>query len=203
MKIAIGSDHAGYRLKVTLLGWLIDQGYDATDLGTYSEDSVNYPHYGALVGRAVASGEYELGVAVCGSGQGICMAVNRVPGARGGVGREACLFNRLTRYFAGTVRSLINARERRKHLVVASFKLLQYRDIFSVPFDVISCVMKVCLGTRIWRYRLPIVWSLWVSTSNLFHFTLKFCTFCFECLFVVCSIHSGQYSKTLVSCTGV
>jgi len=88
MKIAIGSDHAGYLLKVTLLGWLIDQGHDVTDLGTYSEASVNYPHYGALVGRAVASGEYERGVAVCGSGQGICMAVNRVPGARGGVIRD-------------------------------------------------------------------------------------------------------------------
>ena len=60
MKIAIGSDHAGYRLKVALLSWLMDQGHDVTDLGTYSEESVNYPHYGALVGRAVASGEYEL-----------------------------------------------------------------------------------------------------------------------------------------------
>ena len=88
MKIAIGSDHAGYRLKVTLLAWLIEVGHDVTDLGTYSEESVNYPHYGALVGRAVASGEYDRGVAVCGSGQGICMAVNKVPGARGGVIRD-------------------------------------------------------------------------------------------------------------------
>lgn len=88
MKIAIGSDHAGYLLKVTLLGWLVDNGYDVTDMGTYSEESVNYPHYGALVGRAVASGEYERGVGVCGSGQGICMAVNRVPGVRGGVIRD-------------------------------------------------------------------------------------------------------------------
>ena len=88
MKIAIGSDHAGYLLKVTLLGWLVDNGYDVTDVGTYSEESVNYPHYGALVGRAVASGEYERGVGVCGSGQGICMAVNRVPGVRGGVIRD-------------------------------------------------------------------------------------------------------------------
>jgi ribose 5-phosphate isomerase B len=59
-----------------------------TDLGTYSEDRVDYPHYGALVGQAVARGEADRGVAVCGSGQGICMAANKVPGVRGGVIRD-------------------------------------------------------------------------------------------------------------------
>lgn len=88
MKMVVGSDHAGYLLKVTLMNWLVDQGHDVTDVGTYSEESVNYPHYGALVARAVASGEYERGVAVCGSGQGICMAANKVPGVRGGVIRD-------------------------------------------------------------------------------------------------------------------
>jgi len=88
MKMVVGSDHAGYLLKVTLMNWLVDNGHDVTDLGTYSEESVNYPHYGALVGRAVASGQYERGVAVCGSGQGICMAVNKIPGARGGILRD-------------------------------------------------------------------------------------------------------------------
>ena len=88
MRIAIGSDHAGFQLKQTLGRWLLDNGYDVTDLGTYSEDRVDYPHYGALVGQAVARGEADLGVAVCGSGQGICMAANKVPGVRGGVIRD-------------------------------------------------------------------------------------------------------------------
>jgi ribose 5-phosphate isomerase B len=88
MRIAIGSDHAGYLLKETLKGWLLANGHEVTDVGTYSEDRVDYPHYGALVGRAVASGEVDRGVAVCGSGQGICMAANKVPGVRGGVIRD-------------------------------------------------------------------------------------------------------------------
>jgi ribose 5-phosphate isomerase B len=88
MRIAIGSDHAGFVLKETLLAWLIEQGHDVLDLGAYSEERVDYPHFGALVGRAVAAGEVELGVAVCGSGQGICMAANKIPGVRGGVIRD-------------------------------------------------------------------------------------------------------------------
>jgi ribose 5-phosphate isomerase B len=88
MRIAIGSDHAGFVLKETLRTWLIEQGHDVLDLGAYSEERVDYPHFGALVGRAVAAGEVELGVAVCGSGQGICMAANKIPGVRGGVIRD-------------------------------------------------------------------------------------------------------------------
>ena len=89
MRIAVGSDHAGYRLKETLKQWLLDNGHEVTDLGTFSEDRVDYPHYGARVGRAVAAGEADRGVAVCGSGQGICMAANKVPGVRGAVVRDA------------------------------------------------------------------------------------------------------------------
>ena len=88
MRIAIGSDHAGFQLKQTLGQWLRDNGYEVTDVGTDSEDRVDYPHYGALVGQAVARGDVERGVAVCGSGQGICMAANKVPGVRGGVIRD-------------------------------------------------------------------------------------------------------------------
>ena len=88
MRIAIGSDHAGFQLKQTLGQWLRDNGYEVTDLGTDSEDRVDYPHYGALVGQAVARGDADRGVAVCGSGQGICMAANKVPGVRGGVIRD-------------------------------------------------------------------------------------------------------------------
>jgi ribose 5-phosphate isomerase B len=88
MKVAIGSDHAGYQLKETIGGWLAENGYEVVDVGTYSPERVDYPHYGALVGHAVAGGEAEFGVAVCGSGQGICMAANKVPGIRGAVLRD-------------------------------------------------------------------------------------------------------------------
>ena len=85
MRIAIASDHAGFNLKSTLAQWLIDSEYDVIDLGTDSSARVDYPHYGAAVGHAVANGDADLGVAVCGSGQGIAMAANKVPGVRAGV----------------------------------------------------------------------------------------------------------------------
>ena len=88
MKVAIGSDHAGYLLKERVGQWLRDYGYEVVDVGTFSEERVDYPDFGAKVGLAVTSGEAERGVAVCGSGQGICMAANKIPGIRGGVVRD-------------------------------------------------------------------------------------------------------------------
>jgi ribose 5-phosphate isomerase B len=88
MKIAIGSDHAGFLLKEALKAWLATQDYQVEDLGTYSAERVDYPHFGAAVAQAVVAGRAKFGVAVCGSGQGICMAANKVPGARGGVIRD-------------------------------------------------------------------------------------------------------------------
>ena len=88
MRIAIGSDHAGFLLKEAIGQWLAQNGYEVTDVGTYSEERVDYPTYGAAVGRAVAGGEADFGIAVCGSGQGVCMAANKVPGVRGGVVRD-------------------------------------------------------------------------------------------------------------------
>ena len=82
MRIAIASDHAGFELKGTLAAHLLAAGHEVTDLGTDSSDSVDYPDYGEAVGRAVADGRVELGVAVCGSGIGICMAAGKVPGVR-------------------------------------------------------------------------------------------------------------------------
>lgn len=82
MKIAIASDHAGFELKQLVASHLRDQGFDVLDLGTTSNDRVDYPDYGAAVGRAVAGGEAERGVAVCGSGIGICMAANKIDGVR-------------------------------------------------------------------------------------------------------------------------
>ncbi|MFM8353176.1 MAG: RpiB/LacA/LacB family sugar-phosphate isomerase, partial [Actinomycetales bacterium] len=74
MKIAIGSDHAGYVLKQAIATWLIEQGHDVLDLGTDSTERCDYPAYGAAVGHAVAGGQVQFGIAVCGSGEGICMA---------------------------------------------------------------------------------------------------------------------------------
>ncbi|HEY8593239.1 MAG TPA: ribose 5-phosphate isomerase B [Sphingomicrobium sp.] len=82
MRIALAADHAGYVLKDELAGWLRDQGHEVTDLGTNSADSVDYPQYGAMLARAVAAGQANRGIAVCGSGIGISIAVNREPKCR-------------------------------------------------------------------------------------------------------------------------
>lgn len=82
MRIAVGSDHAGYSLKLQLVEALAGDGHDVVDLGTHSTDRVDYPDFGAAVGRAVAGGEVHFGVCVCGSGIGIAIAANKVPGVR-------------------------------------------------------------------------------------------------------------------------
>jgi ribose 5-phosphate isomerase B len=82
MRIAAGSDHAGFLLKTDLVSHLRDEGHDVSDLGTDSTDRVDYPDYGAAVARAVTSDEADIGLCVCGSGIGIAMAANKVPGAR-------------------------------------------------------------------------------------------------------------------------
>ncbi len=82
MRIALVADHAGFSLKDELAGWLRDQGHDVLDLGTNSADSVDYPEYGSRLGHAVASGDAERGIAVCGSGIGISIAINRDPCCR-------------------------------------------------------------------------------------------------------------------------
>lgn len=80
--IAAGSDHAGFHLKQALADHIRSLGHEVVDLGTHSPERVDYPDFGAAVGRAVASGEAELGVCVCGSGIGIGIAANKIPGAR-------------------------------------------------------------------------------------------------------------------------
>lgn len=83
MRVAIGSDHAGYDQKVRLEAHLKAQGHEVIDFGTgNSEDSVDYPDFGIAVGRAVAKGEAERGVLVCGTGIGISIAANKVRGVR-------------------------------------------------------------------------------------------------------------------------
>jgi ribose 5-phosphate isomerase B len=86
MRIALGSDHAGFDLKTVLAKTLTDWGHDTLDVGTdNATDAVDYPDFGVAVGRSVASGDCELGVAVCGSGIGISIAANKVPGVRAAV----------------------------------------------------------------------------------------------------------------------
>ncbi len=87
--IAIGADHAGFALKEKVKQHLIDAGYEVKDYGTYSEDRCNYPVFGKKVADAVASGECEQGVLVCGTGVGISLAANKVKGIRAGVCSDA------------------------------------------------------------------------------------------------------------------
>jgi len=82
MRIALAADHAGYLLKDELVRWLQELGHEVSDLGTNGPESVDYPEYGARVANAVASGQAERGIAVCGSGIGISIAVNRNPKCR-------------------------------------------------------------------------------------------------------------------------
>jgi len=86
MRIALGSDHAGFDLKSVLAKSLTDWGHETLDLGSdNATDSVDYPDFGAAVGRRVASGDCDLGVAVCGTGIGMSIAANKVPGVRAAV----------------------------------------------------------------------------------------------------------------------
>ena len=82
MRIAIASDHAALDLKAELRDWLIEQGHEVADLGPDTADSVDYPDFGYKLAEAVASGDAEYGVALCGSGIGISIAVNRNPALR-------------------------------------------------------------------------------------------------------------------------
>ena len=82
MRIVVGCDHAAYELKEAIKEKLISEGHEVIDVGCDSTESVDYPKYGHAVGRAVASGEAERGIAVCGSGIGISIACNKVPGIR-------------------------------------------------------------------------------------------------------------------------
>ena len=82
MKIVVGCDHAAYELKEAIKEKLIGEGHEVIDVGCDSTESVDYPKYGHAVGRTVASGDAERGIAVCGSGIGISIACNKVPGIR-------------------------------------------------------------------------------------------------------------------------
>ena len=82
MKIAIGSDHRGLALKARVVKLVTDLGSETKDFGAYSEASVDYPNIAEAVGKAVASGKYDKGILICGTGIGMCIAANKVKGIR-------------------------------------------------------------------------------------------------------------------------
>jgi len=82
LKIAIGSDHAGYRLKGELLEYIREFGHEIEDVGTQSEDSVDYPDFALKAALLVREGRSDLGILVCGTGLGMAIAANKVPGIR-------------------------------------------------------------------------------------------------------------------------
>jgi ribose 5-phosphate isomerase B len=85
MKIALAADHAGFEEKEKVKKTLDEIGVEYTDMGTDSCDAVDYPDYARKVGEAVAAGEYQQGLLVCGSGTGMAIAANKVPGIRAAV----------------------------------------------------------------------------------------------------------------------
>ena len=98
MRIAAGADHAGWPLKEGLVRFLMDRGWDVEDFGTFSDESVDYPDYAQKVARAVADGQVDRGLLLCGTGLGMCISANKVNGVR-----------------AVTVHDVISARFARQH----------------------------------------------------------------------------------------
>lgn len=98
MRIAIGSDHAGLNLKAVLRAHLEGRGIEIEDVGTHGPESVDYPDFAKAVAHEVAGGDADLGVIVCGTGIGVAMAANKVPGIR-----------------AATVSDTFSARATRQH----------------------------------------------------------------------------------------
>lgn len=84
-KIAIGADHAGVEYKGKLVSWLKEQGHEVSDFGTYSEDSVDYPDFAHPVAEAVENGEFDQGILLCGSANGVAMAANKHQGIRAAI----------------------------------------------------------------------------------------------------------------------
>jgi ribose 5-phosphate isomerase B len=88
-RIALGADHAGFHVKESVKRFLRDAGYEVDDLGTQSEESVDYPDYARAVAERVAAGADGLGILVCGTGIGMAITANKVPGIRAAVAHDA------------------------------------------------------------------------------------------------------------------
>ncbi|MCL4524073.1 MAG: ribose 5-phosphate isomerase B [Acidobacteria bacterium] len=87
-KIAIGADHAGFHAKELIKKFLAAQGYDVEDVGTASEESVDYPDFARRVAEGVAAGRAQLGILTCGTGIGMSMTANKVPGVRAALAHD-------------------------------------------------------------------------------------------------------------------
>jgi ribose 5-phosphate isomerase B len=85
MKLAIASDHAGFPLKEEVRDFIVKLGHDVQDLGAYNTEPSDYPDFAVLVGKALMSGTAERGILICGSGVGVCVAANKMPGVRAGM----------------------------------------------------------------------------------------------------------------------
>lgn len=88
MRIAVGADHAGFPLKEPLVNYLMEQGWDVEDFGTFSQDSVDYPDYAEKVAQAVVTGKADRGLLLCGSGIGMSIAANKVGGIRAALAHD-------------------------------------------------------------------------------------------------------------------
>ncbi len=88
-RIALGADHAGYHAKETIRKFLEQAGYEVDDVGTWSEESVDYPIFARAVAGRVASGQNQLGILACGTGMGMAITANKVPGIRAAVAHNA------------------------------------------------------------------------------------------------------------------
>lgn len=85
MRVAVGADHGGFVLKEQICAWLAEWNIEYKDFGTYDDQSVDYPDYAEVVARAVANGEFDRGILVCGSGIGMSIAANKIAGIRAAV----------------------------------------------------------------------------------------------------------------------
>lgn len=85
MKIAIGNDHAGYKAKLDVISYLNNKGIETFDCGTDNEESCDYPDFAKAVAKRIIDGDADLGIVICGSGEGISIAANKVKGIRCGI----------------------------------------------------------------------------------------------------------------------
>lgn len=127
--IAIGSDHGGYGLKQEVMRHLEARGLEYKDLGCYSEESCDYPIYGKAVAQAVANGECEKGIVICGTGVGISISANKVPGIRAALCGD-CFTAEMTRRHNDSNVLAMGAR------VIGPGLALKIVDLFlDTPFD--------------------------------------------------------------------
>lgn len=90
MRIGIGNDHSGLQMKQEIAGFLQEKGHEVIDYGTDKSERCDYPIYGEKVGRAVAAGDVDRGILICGTGLGISLAANKIRGIRAVVCSESC-----------------------------------------------------------------------------------------------------------------